>query len=409
MVRVIVFLLCLPILSLAQGWDFSTAEKLSSGVNTEYEEAFPLLSPDGKTLYFSRILYPQNQGGKFSGSDIWISSFDQNKKVWQKAATAGKLNDRGNNAIIGVSADGNTLYTMSTTGAGKPNGIFFSRKIGSSWARPELIPIPGLDPNGFLSFYVSPEQEVIFISMKATDSRGEEDLYVSTKLSGNEWSRPKNLGSSINTAGFEISPYLSQDKKRLYFSSNGHKGFGDADVFYCDRLYNSWDTWSAPRNLGEKLNSKSFDAYFSLYGDSIAYFASNRGGKYSDIYRVKVVPGNEVLAFGQRYLTTEEITAALGANVSRRLTFEAKETGLTAAQKELLFFIANKLSQKRDINVQITVLEENNPALTDARINAVADELRASGVDNIRMLLTSNNPMKKANPKSTTLEILLYK
>ena len=149
MVRVILFFLCIPFLSTAQGWDFSTPEKLSAGVNTEYEEAFPLLSPDGKTLYFSRILYPQNQGGKFSGSDIWISSFDQNKKAWQKAAAGGKLNDRGNNAIVGVSADGNTLYTMSTTGSGKPNGIFFAKKMGTSWGRPELIPIPGLDPSGF--------------------------------------------------------------------------------------------------------------------------------------------------------------------------------------------------------------------------------------------------------------------
>ena len=155
--------------------------------------------------------------------------------------------------------------------------------------------------------------------------------------------------------------------------------------------------------------TKYFDAHFSLYGDSIAYFTSNRGGKYADIYRVKVVPGNEVLAFGQRYLTTEEITAALGANVSRRITFDGKTTELTAAQKELLFFIANKLSQKRDINVQITILEENNPTLTDARINAVADELRASGIDNIRMLLTNSNPMKKTNPKGSVLEILLYK
>src|SRR5690606_26812019 len=127
----------------------------------------------------------------------------------------------------------------------------------------------------------------------------------------------------------EFSPFLSADKKRLYFSSTGHKGFGDADIFYCDRLYNSWDTWSAPRNLGDKINTKSFEGYFSLYGDTIAYFASNRDGRYSDIYKIKVIPGNEILAYGQRYLTSEEMAEILGSpNVSRRVSFQDKSVQL---------------------------------------------------------------------------------
>jgi hypothetical protein len=409
MVRTIVFIALLPFYCTGQVWEFSAVESLKAGVNTEYEEAFPLISPDGRTLYFSRILYPQNQGGKFSGSDIWMSVYDEKKKTWGKAVSVEKLNDRGNSSVVGINADNKTLYVMKTTSAGKPSGIYFSRKIGSTWSRPELIPIPNLDPQGFLSFFVSPDFEVIFISMKGPDSRGEEDIYVSTKSLSGEWSVPKNLGSTVNTSGFEISPFLSQDKKRLYFSSNGHKGFGDADIFYCDRLYNSWDTWSAPRNLGEKLNSKGFDGYFSLYGDSIAYFTSNRGGRYADIYSVKVIPGNEVLAFGQRYLNTDETSKTLGANVSRKISFAMNTTSLTAAQKELLFFIANKIAPHREINVQIMVLEENTPALTEQRLKAVADELRASGLETIRVVTTPNDRFRKKNETQAIYEILLFK
>lgn len=411
MVRILVFLfLVLPFTVSAQIWDFSVPEKLPANINTEYEEAFPLLSPDGKTLYFSRMLYPQNQGGKFSGSDIWVSSQQNDRKIWSKASSVTTLNDRGNNAVVGIHASGQTLYILKTTGAEKPDGIYFSKKTGNTWSKAEVIPIEGLDPKGFLGFYVSPDFEVIFISMRAADSRGEEDLYVSFKNSSGQWSKPRNLGSSVNTSGFEISPFLSPDKKRLYFSSNGHKGFGDADIFYSDRLYNSWDTWSAPRNLGENLNSKNFDAYFSIYGDSIAYFSSNRNAnKYADIYKVKVVPGNEVLAFGQRYLTTEELSRVLGANVPRKITFEKNAVDLNAAQKELIYFMSSKLEKDKDINLHISVLEENNPTLTQQRMDAIANHLRSSGVENVRLLMTNNARVKKKNTANTVIEILLFK
>jgi outer membrane protein OmpA-like peptidoglycan-associated protein len=127
--------------------------------------------------------------------------------------------------------------------------------------------------------------------MKGEDSKGEEDLYVSVKNGSGQWSRPKNLGSTINTPGFEISPFLSPDKNRIYFSSNGHGGLGDADVFYCERLYDSWELWSAPKNLGDKVNSKGFDAGFSVSGDTVAFVASNRGGGSADIYRLSITQG----------------------------------------------------------------------------------------------------------------------
>lgn len=393
-----------------QGWNFSPPERLPGNVNTEYEETFPLLSPDGKALYFTRALYPGNQGGKFSGSDVWISTYDNTKRTWGKAGHPNDmLNSTGNNAVVGVHSSGKMVYLMDTYASKKAGGIYFTKKIGNSWSRPELIPIAGLEPQSFLGFYVSPDFEVIFISMKAADSRGEEDLYISLKNSGGRWSVPKNLGPSINTAGFEISPFLSPDKKRLYFSSSGHKGFGEADIFYCDRLYNSWDTWSSPRNLGEKLNSKKFDAYFSIYGDSIAYFSSNRSGRYADIYRINVVPGHDVLPFGQRYLTPEEVSRALGANVSRKIIFEKNTATLTAPQEELLFFIADKLNEDRTVNLHLAVIEENNPQLSEERLQAIASHLRESGVESVRLLLTNSDRAKKVNNDHTTIELLLFK
>jgi hypothetical protein len=409
MVKRIILLFLIPFYSFAQGWEFSDIKPLDGVINSDGEELFPLLSPNGKTFYFSRLLYAGNQGGKYTGSDIWISNFDDNKKSWSKPVSAEKLNSRGSNAVVGINADGKSIYIMSTNSSDKPSGIYITRKTGSIWSKPELVPIPNLEAGGFLNFYVSPDFEVIFISMKGKDTKGEEDLYVSTKSTTGEWSVPKNLGSSVNTTGFEISPFLSQDKKRLYFSSNGHKGFGDADILYCDRLYNSWDTWSAAKNLGDKLNSKSFDAYFTMYGDSIAYFSSSRGGKLGNIYSVRVVPGNDVLAYGQQYLKQDEITKMLGGNILRKIVFEGKTTELNANQKELIYYIANKISLLRDVNVQLSVTEDNMPDISEQRLKNIVNQFRESGLDNFRIVLTNNDRIKKPNPTQAIVDILFFK
>jgi outer membrane protein OmpA-like peptidoglycan-associated protein len=265
--------------------DFSQAQKLSAQINSEGEDLMPLLSPDGKTLFFTRFMYAGNKGGVYSGHDIWSASWENGR--WDKAQNS-LLNNKDNTAVVGISADGKTLYLLSTAPSKKLQGVYFSKRQGGLWSAPELIPLGGLESEGPAGFYVSPDFEVIFISMKGKDSRGEEDLYYSVRNPAGEWSRARNLGTSINTTGYELSPFLSSDKKRLYFSSNGHPGgFGDADVYVSERLYNSWETWSVPRNLGSRVNSKGFDAYFAMY-DTAAYFSSNRDSKFTDIYRVSV-------------------------------------------------------------------------------------------------------------------------
>jgi hypothetical protein len=410
MVRIFVaILLTISFTLKAQRWDFSTPEKLNGNVNTSYEETLPLLSPDGTTLYFSRVLYPQNVGGKFSGSDIWVSQFDTKVENWSKATNPkDHFNNEDNNAVIGVHQSGDILYLLNTNARTKTEGIYFSKKVNNRWMKPEFIPIPGIEAEGFFGAYVSPDYDVIILSMKAPDSFGAEDLYISLKGAGGQWSKPRNLGPSINTSGFEISPFLSADKRRLYFSSNGHKGYGDADIFYCERLYNSWDTWSAARNLGDKLNSKKFDAYFSIYGDSLAYFSSNRNSTYADIYRVKVVPGNELLSFGQRYLTKEETNEIIGPKVSRKISFEHQTTRLDAIQRELLFYIANKLVNNPAIGIQLLLAEENDPALTEARVNAITEHLRSAGLEPHRIIFTDSEKVKKRHSSRSSFELILF-
>lgn len=408
MVKIISVLLltAIPLLVSGQLLEFHSVRKLPQGVNSTGEESLPLLSPDGQQLFFTRAMYAGNAGGKFSGIDAWFS--EANGGIWKSSSNTlpGGINNEGHNAIIGISQDGNTRYFMSASPKEKMNGIYASKRINNYWSRPQFVPVPGIDNQNFLGVYISPDFEVMLFSMMAPDSRGEEDLYFSVKNSSGQWSAPRNMGSTINTRGFEISPFLSADKKRLYFASNGHDGEGDADIFYSERLYNSWETWSLPVNLGKEVNSKKFDAYFSVYGDSIAYFASNRDGKLADIFEAKVKHGRSVLSGNQRYLSKAEWDRRLGGTVSNELIFTARSTTLTASQQELLFYIANKLQLLKDIRFHLVVKEEESSKLTTERLNAISKELVQSGIGEERIIIEQVEAIDKTSQGKVELRLI---
>ena len=399
-------LLCLiSSVLLAQQFEFSEATKLNGSINSAAEESMPLLSRDGKKLYFTRALSEQNEGGMYGGQDIWVSEFSNGN--WSKATNKLSINSKDNNTVIGVDKDGKTLYFVDASHGRRMNGIYLTRIQGSRLSKPELIPIPGITNLDFIGFYVSPDRDVIFISMKAGDSRGEEDLYYTTKNGAGEWQVPKNLGATVNTSGFEIAPFLSADKKRLYFSSNGHSGMGDADVFYTERVYESWETWSLPVNLGPVVNSKKFDSYFSIYGDTVAFFASNREGKYADIYSVKVGETKTILAQGERYLSQDEWNSVIGKNVSGAFAFPHKSTLLTPGQKELLFYIVNKVMLEREYKFHLVLKEEEDPSASKERLSAIQAHLKQLGLDASRIKTDQVFDIEKT--QRGVVELRLYK
>src|SRR6187549_2969903 len=108
MVKRLVIITCIifPFKAATQVLNYGVPEKLSVSVNTEAEESMPLLSPDGKSLFFSRSLYIENIGGKYAGHDIWIS--ERSGQEWMKANNKKGItfNNKNNNAVVGMSASG---------------------------------------------------------------------------------------------------------------------------------------------------------------------------------------------------------------------------------------------------------------------------------------------------------------
>jgi hypothetical protein len=91
------------------------------------------------------------------------------------------------------------------------------------------------------------------------------------------------------------------------------------------------------------------------------------------------------LSPGQKYLTQDDWNSLVGKNVLQKFTFEKKSSALTAAQKELIYYISKKISGEKDINVHVLVTEEEDSELTKERVKAIYGELRQAGIDGYRI------------------------
>jgi tetratricopeptide (TPR) repeat protein len=130
---------------------------------------------------------------------------------------------------------------------------------------------------------VSENGKKMIFSSNMPGGKGKSDLYFSEQING-EWTTPKNLGELINTFGNEYFPYLA-DETTLYFSSDGQMGYGGLDI-YVSKYKNG--EWGKPINLKAPINS-SYDDFGILLSDdkTAGYFSSNRPGGLGedDIYK----------------------------------------------------------------------------------------------------------------------------
>ena len=147
------------------------------------------------------------------------------------------------------------------------------------------------------------------------------DLYVSFLNPDSTWTKPISVGETINTLFSEGSPFIAADNRTLYFSSKGHLGYGDADIFMSQRLDETWTNWSEPINLGSEINTPKWDSYFSVVASGeYAYTCSYDNLNKEDIFRIKL-PAN---AKPQSVVVLKGIIA--GKNIQKIEAVEADNT-----------------------------------------------------------------------------------
>jgi outer membrane protein OmpA-like peptidoglycan-associated protein len=312
------------------------SERLDEKVNSPYEELKPILSPDGKQLFFGRKFHPDNIGGIEDYEDIWVSDLDTVTNEWQEARNLGApLNSDGPNWVSSITPDGNTLVLLIGNEYNEKknkmfSGVSISSKEGESWSQPENLKIDDFyNMSEKANFYLANSRKTLIMSVKRDDSYGDRDLYVSFEKRDGTWTAPMNLGAQVNTATDDTSPFLAADDKTLFFSSSGYIGFGKSDVYMTQRLDDTWQNWSEPYNMGPQVNSSGDDLFFSMPAEgNYAYYTKEDSLGDMDIYRLPMPLFNEldpVITISGRVVDAET-QEPLDAIVSYE-TLDGKEVG----------------------------------------------------------------------------------
>lgn len=317
-------------------------ERLSENVNSTYKEYKPLLSPDGKTLYFSRQNHPENVGGEDDPEDIWYSELDENGE-WKLAQNMGKgLNNAGPNFVSSVTPDGKSvLLVLGNQYLEKDKmaaGVSVSSNAAGSWSKPVALNIKNdYNYSEKANFFLANNRKVLLMSIMREDSHGGRDLYVSFLEKDSSWTEPLNISNTVNTAGEEASPFLAADDKTLYFSSNGYSGFGMSDIFVTKRLDDTWTNWSEPENLGPTINSQYEDLFFNIPGNSdFAYYSQGVTEEDLDIFRVAlpVLKKPEPVIAVKGTLYDSKTNEPIGAKIIYERLSDGKEIGISETNPE---------------------------------------------------------------------------
>ena len=297
----VLMLLFQPVFSQVETWSTSdilepgtSVEHLGAEINSVYDEYYPVISPDGKTLYFSRDRHPQNMGTE-DAADVWVS-YLQDDYFWSKPVNLGPpVNNSDANIPVGISLDGETLYLSGNYYTGDPyTSISISRKSGRFWSAPEPMIIRNfMNRDRVASYHVSPDGNVLLMSVRMEESYGERDIYVAFRENTDTWSVPKNLGPRINTLGTETGAFLAADNETIYFYSNGHDASRKGFLLYkSSRLDDSWSRWSEILPLDNYVTSTCSTCFASLTADANGLFFSHQqqDNVNEDIMKIFALP-----------------------------------------------------------------------------------------------------------------------
>jgi outer membrane protein OmpA-like peptidoglycan-associated protein len=311
---------------------------LSNAVNSNYKETYPIISSDGKTLYFARSGHPYTIGN-VNNTDIWYSTWEHGQ--WSDAKNMGRpLNNAGNNFVTSIMPDVNTLLIANEyneDGSSKGNGVSITHMLPNHvWALPKALEFESfVNLNQYASYFLASDGKTLLMSIQMQNSLGDLDIYVSFLKDNGVWTTPKNIGEDINTFQSDATPFLAADGKTMYFASNGHLGYGGYDLFVTKRLDDSWTRWSKPVNLGPNINTDAGQLGFSVpaSGDLAYIYAWRNDQNQSDIFTVKLSPNIKpdpvVIVYGTVF--NEKTGAPVGASISYDNLSSRKNVGVASS------------------------------------------------------------------------------
>ena len=230
-------------------------------INSNYAERNPVISGNGKVMVFVRIL-PFYDG-------VFLSTLENNEWTEPVNLTEYFALD-GNSYCTGLSYNGDEIYVYRSDNF--DGNIYVSYKRKDKWTKLEK-----LGENINTKYWEShaspsPDGKYLYFTSNRKGGYGGLDIYKSERLKNGTWGKPENLGSTVNSPYNEDTPFLTQNGKKLYFSSMGHKSSGGYDIFISEKDKNG--NWGKPVNLGYPFNTPDDELFYCpAPDDEWGYFA----------------------------------------------------------------------------------------------------------------------------------------
>lgn len=281
---------------------FADIKNIGAPINSDEKEYVPVITADESMMYFT-YRGQKSVGGKqpfyakpdessggadgyFYAEDIYYST-KNGDSAYSTPKPIESINTKGFEAAIGISPDGQTLFTFNSSGSDSGD-IFVSKLNGVDWEKPVRMN-SNINTDGYWegSCSISADGRYLYFASERPGGLGGRDIWVSELVNGG-WAQATNLGSKINTKYDDDAPFIHPDGLTLFFSSKGHMSIGGYDIMFTVKKDNDW---ADPKSMGIPLNTTEDDNYYVINskGDR-GFFSSNRAGSGGlgdyDIYTV---------------------------------------------------------------------------------------------------------------------------
>ena len=307
-------------------------DNMGPNINNEFSDYSPAITADMSMMVFTSKrtnVYNKKKDpyGEYD-ENIWASY--RTGTTWAPAVDLGKpVNTKHNDATIGISPDGQKMFIYY----GKKGGdILYTEREGNSWSTPRYFkPINSDGHESAASF--SFDGRTIYFSSNNTDKTqnyGQHDLFKCTLDVKGRWSKPINLGATINTPYDEVDVFMHPDGRTMFFSSDGHNTMGGYDVFRSELQDDG--TWSTPENIGYPINTPGDERFFVLAGNGrIGYYSSSREGGYGrhDVYEITFLGPEKKLKMIDENLLIASQSQAVKQDIAVEKSVEIKTSRLT--------------------------------------------------------------------------------
>ena len=256
------------------------AINLGPSINSPGDEYFPYLIQDHTLYYTSRK--------KIKGDENLFVADLENGSFKKGDPVNGSFNTSENEGMATWVRNNKKLFFTACNRVDSLKGCDLWEGTFLEGRPSELKPLKGFlnSDNWESQATISCDGRTIFFASNQPGGFGGTDIWKSQLDGTGNWSQPINLGPNINTKGDEEAPFITNDGNTLYFSSTGHVGYGEQDIFFSKKI--NGNRWGPAVNLGNKVNTPYRElGFFLTYDGQTGYFASDKpaGNGGMDIYK----------------------------------------------------------------------------------------------------------------------------